>query len=79
MFLVGKSIIQTLWGLTVLPPPCSCVFEYNDPDDYFDVSNHEVDRQEDLEYEVRTLILCYDQTMKNVLNVLCTYSVFPQG
>ncbi|XP_038579786.1 PDZ domain-containing protein 4-like [Micropterus salmoides] len=28
-----------------------CVFEYNDPDDYFDVSNHEVDRQEDLEYE----------------------------
>ncbi|XP_059189163.1 PDZ domain-containing protein 4-like [Centropristis striata] len=28
-----------------------CVFEYNDPDDYFDVSNHEVDRQDDLEYE----------------------------
>ncbi|XP_028265178.1 PDZ domain-containing protein 4-like [Parambassis ranga] len=28
-----------------------CVFEYNDPNDYFDVSNHEVDRQEDLEYE----------------------------
>lgn len=29
------------------------MFEYNDPDDYFDVSNHEVDRQDDLEYEVR--------------------------
>ncbi|XP_026223948.1 PDZ domain-containing protein 4-like [Anabas testudineus] len=28
-----------------------CVFEYNDPNDYFDVSNHEVDRQDDLEYE----------------------------
>ncbi|XP_074538226.1 PDZ domain-containing protein 4-like isoform X2 [Halichoeres trimaculatus] len=28
-----------------------CVFEYNDPDDYFDASNHEVDRQDDLEYE----------------------------
>ncbi|KAI3357884.1 hypothetical protein L3Q82_016264, partial [Scortum barcoo] len=28
-----------------------CVFEYNDPDDYFDVSKHEVDRQDDLEYE----------------------------
>ncbi|XP_062418105.1 PDZ domain-containing protein 4-like isoform X1 [Pungitius pungitius] len=28
-----------------------CVFEYNDPDDYFDVSNHQVDRQDDLEYE----------------------------
>ncbi|XP_077937628.1 PDZ domain-containing protein 4 isoform X2 [Gasterosteus aculeatus] len=28
-----------------------CVFGYNDPDDYFDVSNHEVDRQDDLEYE----------------------------
>ncbi|XP_070824423.1 PDZ domain-containing protein 4-like isoform X2 [Chaetodon trifascialis] len=28
-----------------------CVFEYNDPDDYFDVSNHEVDRQDDLQYE----------------------------
>ncbi|XP_053706184.1 PDZ domain-containing protein 4-like isoform X2 [Synchiropus splendidus] len=28
-----------------------CVFEYNDPNDYFDISNHEVDRQEDLEYE----------------------------
>eukprot|EP00064_Thunnus_orientalis_P021668 superscaffoldBa00006724_g21835 len=27
---------------------------YNDPNDYFDVSNHEVDRQDDLEYEVRT-------------------------
>nr|XP_046253386.1 PDZ domain-containing protein 4-like [Scatophagus argus] len=27
------------------------VFEYNDSDDYFDVSNHEVDRQDDLEYE----------------------------
>ncbi|KAK9514718.1 hypothetical protein VZT92_025412 [Zoarces viviparus] len=45
------------------PPPSSppllepygineyCVFEYNDPEDYFDVSNHEVDRQDDLEYE----------------------------
>lgn len=33
--------------------PSSCVFGYNDPDDYFDVSNHEVDRQDDLEYEVR--------------------------
>lgn len=32
------------------------MFEYNDPDDYFDVSNHEVDRQDDLEYEVRTLL-----------------------
>lgn len=28
------------------------MFEYNDPNDYFDVSNHEVDRQDDLEYEV---------------------------
>ncbi|XP_022622548.1 PDZ domain-containing protein 4-like [Seriola dumerili] len=28
-----------------------CVFEYNDPNDYFDVSNHEVDRPDDLEYE----------------------------
>uniref|UniRef100_A0A4W6D9W7 PDZ domain containing 4 n=1 Tax=Lates calcarifer TaxID=8187 RepID=A0A4W6D9W7_LATCA len=28
-----------------------CVFEYNDPTDYFDVSHHEVDRQDDLEYE----------------------------
>ncbi|XP_047463108.1 PDZ domain-containing protein 4-like isoform X2 [Mugil cephalus] len=28
-----------------------CVFEYNDPNDYFDVSHHEVDRQDDLEYE----------------------------
>ncbi|XP_041655902.1 PDZ domain-containing protein 4-like [Cheilinus undulatus] len=28
-----------------------CVFEYNDPDDYFDVTNHEVDRQDHLEYE----------------------------
>lgn len=35
----------------------SCVFEYNDPNDYFDVSHHEVDRQDDLEYEVRTLQL----------------------
>ncbi|TDH11102.1 hypothetical protein EPR50_G00082350 [Perca flavescens] len=30
-----------------------CVFEFNDPDDYFDVSNHEVDRQDALQYEVR--------------------------
>lgn len=37
--------------------PLSCVFEYNDPDDYFDVSNHEVDRPDDLEYEVRDLML----------------------
>lgn len=44
-----------------LPPSLSCVFEYNDPDDYFDVSNHEVDRQEDLEYEVRTLLLDHQQ------------------
>lgn len=29
------------------------MLEYNDPDDYFDVSNHEVDRQDNLEYEVR--------------------------
>ncbi|CAB1453535.1 unnamed protein product [Pleuronectes platessa] len=28
-----------------------CVFEYNDPNDYFDASHHEVDRQDDLEYE----------------------------
>nr|XP_020474622.1 PDZ domain-containing protein 4-like isoform X2 [Monopterus albus] len=28
-----------------------CMFEYNDPNDYFDVSHHEVDRQDDLEYE----------------------------
>ncbi|KAM3871837.1 PDZ domain-containing protein 4-like [Diretmus argenteus] len=28
-----------------------CVFEYNDPNDYFDISHHEVDRQDDLEYE----------------------------
>ncbi|XP_029362246.1 PDZ domain-containing protein 4-like [Echeneis naucrates] len=28
-----------------------CVFEFNDPNDYFDVSHHEVDRQDDLEYE----------------------------
>lgn len=35
----------------------SCVFEYNDPNDYFDVSNHEVDRQDDLEYEVGILLL----------------------
>lgn len=35
------------------------MFEYNDPDDYFDVSNHEVDRQDDLEYEVRTPQLYY--------------------
>lgn len=41
-------------GWICLSPPFSCVFEYNDPNDYFDVSNHEVDRQEDLEYEVRT-------------------------
>lgn len=39
----------------MIPPPSprSCVFQYNDPNDYFDVSNHEVDRQDDLEYEVR--------------------------
>lgn len=37
----------------------SCVFEYNDPNDYFDISNHEVDRQDDLEYEVRTLLPYY--------------------
>lgn len=30
---------------------CSCMFDYN-ANDYFDVSNHEVDRQNDLEYEV---------------------------
>uniref|UniRef100_A0A3P8UJ70 PDZ domain containing 4 n=1 Tax=Cynoglossus semilaevis TaxID=244447 RepID=A0A3P8UJ70_CYNSE len=29
---------------------CSCMFDYN-ANDYFDVSNHEVDRQNDLEYE----------------------------
>nr|XP_029138002.1 PDZ domain-containing protein 4-like isoform X2 [Labrus bergylta] len=28
-----------------------CMFDYNDPDDYLDVSNHEVDRQDSLEYE----------------------------
>ncbi|KAM9342593.1 PDZ domain-containing protein 4-like [Pholidichthys leucotaenia] len=28
-----------------------CVLEYSDPNDYFDVSNHEVDKQDDLEYE----------------------------
>ncbi|KAM6981630.1 PDZ domain-containing protein 4-like isoform 2-T2 [Tautogolabrus adspersus] len=28
-----------------------CVFEYNDPNDYLNVSNHEVDRQDHLEYE----------------------------
>ncbi|KAM7404200.1 hypothetical protein PAMP_011567 [Pampus punctatissimus] len=28
-----------------------CVLEYNDPNDYFDSSNHEVDRQDELEYE----------------------------
>lgn len=39
----------------------SCVFEYNDPNDYFDVSNHEVDRQDDLEYEVRKLQLHFQQ------------------
>lgn len=31
----------------------SCVLDYDDPDDYLDVSNHEVDRQDPLEYEVR--------------------------
>lgn len=31
------------------------MFDYNDPNDYLDVSNHEVDRQDDLEYEVRAL------------------------
>ena len=40
----------------------SCVFEYNDPDDYFDVSNHEVDRPDDLEYEVRDLLLFREMT-----------------
>lgn len=39
----------------------SCVFEYNDPNDYFDVSNHEVDRQDDLEYEVRKRQLHFQQ------------------
>lgn len=26
--------------------------EYSDPNDYFNVANHEVDQQEELEYEV---------------------------
>lgn len=26
---------------------------YYDPNDYFDISQHEVDRQDELEYEVR--------------------------
>ncbi len=26
--------------------------EYNDPNDYFNAANHEVDQQEELEYEV---------------------------
>lgn len=30
----------------------SCVLDYDDPDDYLDASNHEVDRQDPLEYEV---------------------------
>lgn len=30
------------------------MLDYDDPDDYLDVSNHEVDRQDPLEYEVRT-------------------------
>lgn len=29
------------------------MLDYDDPDDYLDVSNHEVDRQDPLEYEVR--------------------------
>ncbi|KAK6308609.1 hypothetical protein J4Q44_G00218800 [Coregonus suidteri] len=28
-----------------------CTFEYNDPNDYFDIAHHEVDRQVELEYE----------------------------
>lgn len=46
-------------GLFFLVLASSCVFDDNDPDDYFDVSNHEVDRQDDMEYEVRTLKLDY--------------------
>lgn len=30
---------------------------YYDPTDYFDISQHEVDRQDDLEYEVSTVSL----------------------
>ncbi|XP_060890030.1 PDZ domain-containing protein 4-like isoform X2 [Labrus mixtus] len=63
---VGKSRGDHHGSSSPPPPPTSpplphlmgpyginefCVFDYNDPDDYLDVSNHEVDRQDDLEYE----------------------------
>ncbi|KAF3860937.1 hypothetical protein F7725_001192 [Dissostichus mawsoni] len=40
--------------------PLSCVFEYNDPDDYFDVSNHEeVELYKSSQQEKLGLTVCY--------------------
>lgn len=41
--------------MLLLSPPIDHV--YYDPTDYFDISQHEVDRQDDLEYEVSTVSL----------------------
>ena len=38
---------------------CTYDHEYNDPNDYFDIAHHEVDRQEELEYEVGDILQLY--------------------
>ncbi|KAF1391072.1 hypothetical protein PFLUV_G00064790 [Perca fluviatilis] len=47
-----------------------CVFEFNDPDDYFDVSNHEVDRQDALQYEEVSL---YKSSQREKLGLTVCY------
>ncbi|XP_078100731.1 PDZ domain-containing protein 4-like [Sander vitreus] len=47
-----------------------CVFEFNDPDDYFDVSNHEVDRRDALQYEEVSL---YKSSQREKLGLTVCY------
>lgn len=54
---VGSPCRSTHFKLTQLPKYLVChrFVEpvYYDPTDYFDIAQHEVDRQDELEYEVR--------------------------
>ncbi|XP_054636523.1 PDZ domain-containing protein 4-like isoform X2 [Dunckerocampus dactyliophorus] len=47
-----------------------CMFDYNDPNDYLDITHHEVDRADDLEYEEVEL---YKSTQEEKLGLTVCY------
>ncbi|XP_014003010.2 PDZ domain-containing protein 4 [Salmo salar] len=51
---------------------CTYDHEYNDPNDYFDIAHHEVDRQEELEYEEVELYKSSQQDKLGLTVCYCT-------